>query len=120
MNKPITVALASIGLGLLVFSSLWPHLSSGEAYWGDEQQAQFSEARRNTHELEARQNTGKRQTAANKTAQEQELAAAQAHWKGQLARLAEAKTASQRPARICFWAGLVVALAGVLAYRFLP
>ena len=94
-----------------VLSSLWPSLSSGEAYWGNEQQAQFTEALQHAHELEMRKNTGKRQTAATKEAQEQELAAAQEHLaRAKLAKLAEAKAASKRPAKICFWAGLVVTL----------
>lgn len=119
MKKPVAVVLIAVGLGLLLVSSLWPKLSSGSAYWGDEQQAQFGEALRHAHELESRQTTGKRQTAAGKEAHERELAAAQDHWKAQQAKLAEAKTASQRPATLCFWGGLVVTLGGVLAYRFL-
>ena len=119
MKKPVTVVLVLLGLGLLLVSSLWPRFSSGEANWGEKEQVEFSEALRHAHELEQRQTTGKRQTAANKEAQQQELTAAQAHWEAQKARLAEAKDANQRPATICFWAGVVALFGGVLAYRFL-
>jgi hypothetical protein len=119
MKKPVTVALVAMGLGLLLLSSVWPRMSSGAAYWGEEQQAQFSEALRSAHELEMRKNTGKRQTEANKQEQERELAAARDHFKAQIAKLTEAKAARQRPATICFWAGVAVLFGGVLAYRFL-
>jgi hypothetical protein len=119
MKTPVAVVLIVLGLGLLLVSSLWPKLSSGKAYWGDEQQAQFAEALRHAHQLEGRASTGKRQTAADKEAHERELAAARENWEAQQAKLAEAKDANQRPATICFWAGVVALLGGVLAYRFL-
>ena len=120
MKKPVTVVCVLIGLCLLRASSLWPHFVSNEGYWGEKEQADFSEAMRHTHELELRQTTGNRQTAANKESQEQELTAAKAHWDKQLAKLDAAKDASQRPATICLWAGIASLVAGVLAYRFLP
>jgi hypothetical protein len=119
MKKPVTVVLVTIGLGLLLLSNLWPRFTSSESYWNDEQQTQFTEALHHAHELESRKASGKRTSAAEKEAHEQELAAAQAHRDQHLAKLAEAKAASQRPARICFWAGIAVSLAGLLAYRFL-
>src|SRR5688572_2808550 len=111
MKKPVTVICVLVGLALLLASSVWPYLASSETYWGDQEQAEFSEALGHAHQLELRQTTGK--TAASKEAQAQELAAARAHWDNQLAKLDEAKDASQRPARICFWAGVASLVAGV-------
>jgi hypothetical protein len=118
-KKPVTVALVTIGLGLLGFSGLWPHLVSHENYWGDEEQAAFSQAMSHAHELEMRSSSGKRQSTADKEAQQRELTAAQAHWESQRLKLEQAKLASQRPGNLCFWAGLAATLCGVLAYRFL-
>jgi hypothetical protein len=103
---------------MLAASSVWPHVVSAENYWNDQQQEEYTESMRHAHELEMRQHSGKRRSADAKSEQEQELAAAQAHWQQQLNNLEQAQARSQRPGRICFWLGLLATASGLLVYRY--